>query len=158
MLGHIGRFLWKVYRFRFILEYILYLPEAILTIAVGQTTGGSQTLGPCLTGEVQDARTHLVGLILIAGLLQYPADIMFHIFVYGSSLLDELLRRPLHNRPVLWTKMFGDGGVTVVVPVPGMMGDNVVVIADLHVGCSIGQLHFLADVDVRDAVVVDVFV
>ena len=54
--------------------------------------------------------------------------------------------------------MFGDGGIAVVVSVAGMMGYNIVVVADLHVGSGIRQLHFLAYVDVRDAVVVDVFV
>lgn len=134
MFGHIRRFLGKVYRFRFILEYILYLSKAILAIAVGQAAGGSKTLRSCLAGEVQDTRTHLVGLILIAGLLQYPADIMFHILMYGGGLLDEPLGRPLHYRPVLGAKMFGDGGVAIVMPVAGMMRYDVVVVADLNVG------------------------
>ena len=34
MLGHVGRLLGKIYSLGFILEYILYLPEAVLTIAV----------------------------------------------------------------------------------------------------------------------------
>ena len=42
--------------------------------------------------------------------------------------------------------------------VAGMMGYDVVVVADLHVGHRIGQLYFLADVGVWNAVVVDVFV
>ena len=37
-------------------------------------------------------------------------------------------------------------------------GYDVVVVADLHVGHRIGQLYFLADVGVWNAVVVDVFV
>ena len=138
MLGHIGRLFGKVYRFRFILKYILYLPEAVFAIAIGKTTRCSKPLGSCLTGEVQDTGTHFVGLILIAGLLQYPADIMLHVLVYGGSLLYEPLRRPLHHRTVLRTKMFGDSGVAVVVPVAGMMGYDVVVIVDLHVGSRIG--------------------
>ena len=83
---------------------------------------------------------------------------MLYILVYGSGLLDEPLGRPLHNCTVFGTKMFGDGGIAVVVSVAGMMGYNIVVVADLHVGSGIRQLHFLAYVDVRDAVVVDVFV
>lgn len=76
----------------------------------------------------------------------------------GRCLLHELLRRPLHHGAVLGAKMFGDGGIAVVVPVAGMMRYDVVVIADLHVGSSIGQLHFLADVCVWYAVVVDILV
>ena len=72
--------------------------------------------------------------------------------MYGGSLLEEPLRRPLHHRAMLWTKVFGNGSVA------GMMGYDVVVVADLHVGHRIGQLYFLADVGVWNAVVVDVFV
>ena len=146
MFRHIGWFFGKVYRLGFILEYILYLPEAVLTIAVGQTAGSRKAFRPGFTREVQDARTHLVGLILITGLFKYPADIMLYILVYGSGLLDEPFGRPLHNRPVLGTKMFGDGGIAVVVSVAGMIGYHVVVVADLHVGSSIRQLHVLANV------------
>lgn len=158
MFRHIGRLLRKVYRLGFILKYILYLPETVLAVTVGQSAGRCQTVGPHFTGEVQDARTYLVGLILIAGLLQYPADIMLHVFMYGGSLLEEPLRRPLHHRAMLWTKVFGNGSVAVVMAVAGMMGYDVVVVADLHVGHRIGQLYFLADVGVWNAVVVDVFV
>ena len=65
MLGHVGRLLGKIYSLGFILEYILYLPEAVFAIAIGKTTRCSKPLGSCLTGEVQDTRTHLIGLILI---------------------------------------------------------------------------------------------
>lgn len=51
--------------------------------------------------------------------------------------------------------MFGNSGVAVVMAVTGMMGYDIVVVANLNIGRRIGQLHFLADVDVRDAVVVD---
>ena len=83
---------------------------------------------------------------------------MLHVFMYGGSLLEEPLRRPLHHRAMLWTKVFGNGSVAVVMAVAGMMGYDVVVVADLHVGHRIGQLYFLADVGVWTAVVVDVFV
>lgn len=52
--------------------------------------------------------------------------------------------------------LFGHGSVAVVMPVAGMMGYDIVVIADLDIGRSMGQLHFLAYVGVRNAVVVDV--
>ena len=54
--------------------------------------------------------------------------------------------------------MFGHGSVAVVVPITSMMGYDVVVMADLDIGGRVGQLHFLADVGVRDAVIVDVLV
>lgn len=83
---------------------------------------------------------------------------MLHIFMDGRCLLHEPLGRPLHHGAVLGAKMFGDGGIAVVVTVAGVMRYDVVVIADLHVGSSIGQLHFLADVCVWYAVVVDILV
>lgn len=112
MFGHIGRLLGKVYRFRFILEYILYLSEAVLAIAVGKAAGCRKPIGACLTDEVQDARTHLIGLILIVGLLQYTADIVFHILMYGRGLLNEPLELRVQDRFV--TAGFGDGALQVI--------------------------------------------
>lgn len=156
MFGHVGKFFGKIYRLGFILKYLLYLPKAVLAIAVGQTTCGGKALGSCLTGEVQDTGTHFIGLILITDLLQYPADIMFHIFVYGGGLLNEPFGRPLHHGAVLGAEVFGNGGVTIVMAVAGMMRYDVVVIADLNIGRRIGQLHLLAYVGMGNAVVVDI--
>ena len=63
MFGHVGKFFGKIYRLGFILKYLLYLPKAVLAIAVGQTTCGGKALGSCLTGEVQDTGTRFIGLI-----------------------------------------------------------------------------------------------
>ena len=70
MFRHIGRLLRKVYRLGFILKYILYLPETVLSVTVRPSEGRSQPVGPRYTGDVPAARTSLVGLILLAGLLQ----------------------------------------------------------------------------------------
>ena len=90
MLGDIRRILRKIDLLGFVLEDIFDLHEVVLAVTVGQPARGGQALRADLAGEAQNAGTDLIGLILIAGLLQYLADVILDVFVQGGGLLDSV--------------------------------------------------------------------
>lgn len=100
----------------------------------------------------------LVGLILIATLLKNSADIILHIFMYGCSLFDELLRCPPGNSAMLRSEMIRVYRIAVVMTVTSMMRNQVVVVIDLYIRGCIVQLHFLANKGVWQTVIVDILV
>ena len=120
MLGHIGRLFGKVYRFRFILKYILYLPEAVFAIAIGKTTRCSKPLDLIAVEAPFEGIVYIIQCSVVTELggsdrplhspvftvVELALNQVRHELVLSHFLFDSVLKRGLksvvHTKQRIW--------------------------------------------------------
>lgn len=103
--------------------------------------------------EAKDTSARFVSLFRMWLGFYYVADIVLYVTMYGCCLLQELLRVPICQNPLVGSQVFFLVSIAIGLVVSCIGGNLLVLYVYIHYSAGIEDINFLANVFIRYAVI-----